>query len=243
MPKEPNSKTSEGKPAERKPAEPKPGEPKPGEIVSSDTAILDLLRSRKSISVSELGTLLGVTATAVRQRLNRLMAQGYVERVAVRTGRGRPSHQYTLTKEGLRKTGANFADLAVALWEEIRAISDPEIRRGLLERVSKRMAEMYAGRVTGETLEERMESLAALFAERQMPFEVAVEQGLPVLTALACPYPDLAEQDRAVCSMERMLFSEILGEQVKLSACRLDGESGCCSFESTSNLGSASGAS
>ncbi|HCP84927.1 MAG TPA: hypothetical protein DIT88_11045 [Planctomycetaceae bacterium] len=46
----------------------------------------------------------------------------------------------------------------------------------------------------------------------------------------ACPYPELAEQDPSVCSMERMLISEILGETVRLSQCRLDG--GCdCTFE------------
>jgi predicted ArsR family transcriptional regulator len=51
-----------------------------------------------------------------------------------------------------------------------------------------------------------------------------------VLTALACPYPELADQDRSVCAMERMLFAEVLGESVRLSKCRLDGDT-CCSFE------------
>jgi DeoR family transcriptional regulator, suf operon transcriptional repressor len=50
-----------------------------------------------------------------------------------------------------------------------------------------------------------------------------------VLTALACPYPDLAKQDRSVCTMEKLMLSEILGENVRLSECRLDGAS-CCTF-------------
>ncbi len=68
-----------------------------------------------------------------------------------------------------------------------------------------------------------MESLAALFRERQIPFEVDRSHELPLLRATACPYPDLAEQDRAVCSMERLMFSELLGTNVRLSNCRLDG--------------------
>jgi predicted ArsR family transcriptional regulator len=75
-----------------------------------------------------------------------------------------------------------------------------------------------------------------LFREREVPFEVDRSNPLlPVLTALACPYPDLAEQDRSVCSMERMMFSELLGENMRLSSCRLDGEK-CCSFEPSAAL-------
>ena len=40
---------------------------------------------------------------------------------------------------------------------------------------------------------------------------------LPVLSALACPYPELAKADRGVCTMEKLMLSEILGENVRLS--------------------------
>lgn len=212
----------------------------PDEMIASDVALLDILRNRGAMTVNELGELLDVTATAVRQRLTRLMAQGYVDRVAVRSGRGRPSHQYELTTKGRRQTGSNFADLAIALWQEIRAIRDVEVRRGLMQRISQRLAVLYRDRIEGESLEERMESLAELFSSRQMPFSVekTSEGELPVLKALACPYPDLADQDKTICSMERMLFSELLGEPVRLSNCRLDGGgSHCCSFESSRGEG------
>ena len=70
-----------------------------------------------------------------------------------------------------------------------------------------------------------MQSLVALMQGRDVPFEVVqpTEGQLPVLKALACPYPSLAEQDRSICSMEKMLFAEILGSKVRLQECRLDG--------------------
>lgn len=201
------------------------------DIIPSDIAILDLLRQSESLSIADLAAVMNVTATAVRQRLTRLMAQGYIDRATARAGRGRPSHQYRLTAKGRRKTGSNFADLAIALWQEVRAIQDLDVRRGLFQRLAKRLADVYADQIAGETIDEKMESLATLFGERKVPFTVTHGEGkLPVLTALACPYPDLAEQDRTICSMERILFSELLGEQVSLSQCRLDGES-CCTFE------------
>jgi predicted ArsR family transcriptional regulator len=135
-----------------------------------------------------------------------------------------------LTEKGRRRAGANFADLAIALWQEIREIKDPDVRRGLLQRISRRLATLYAGQIHGSSLQERMEALAAMFRERQIPFEVERKYDLPLLHATACPYPDLAEQDRTICSMERMMFSELLGENVRLSSCRLDGHN-CCTFE------------
>lgn len=199
------------------------------ELAPSDVAILDLLRKRESLTVADLAEILCVTATAVRQRLNRLMGQGFIERRAARGMRGRPSHHYVLTESGRRKTGSNFADLAVALWEEVRAIKDPEVRRGLLQRIAQRMATTYAGDLQGKSLSERMRAVAEVFHARGIPFEVDASGALPVLTALACPYPGLAETDRSVCAMERMTFSELLGSSVKLTQCRLDGD-GCCTF-------------
>lgn len=207
--------------------------------ISSDVGLLDLLRKHGPLSIAQLAVEMNVTATAVRQRLTRLLAAGDIERAAERAGRGRPLHRYALTEKGRRRAGANFTDLATALWHEIREIQDPEIRRGLLARISKRMATLYADQVRGSSLEEKMESLAAVFRERQIPFEVVREHELPILHANACPYPDLAEQDRSICSMERLMFSELLGENVRLSNCRLDGHN-CCTFEPTTLARSAS---
>jgi predicted ArsR family transcriptional regulator len=198
---------------------------------SSDIGILDLLRKSGPLGVAELAQATQVTATAVRQRLTRLMGQGLVDREIARASRGRPSHRYALTEKGRRQTGANFVDLALALWNEMRAIEDVEVRRGLLQRLAKTMAGMYRAQVTGVTTAERLQEISRLFAERNVPFEVDSSGALPVLTALTCPYPDLAEQDRGICAVEKMMISELAGAGLKLSSCRLDGDP-CCRFAS-----------
>ena len=118
----------------------------------SDSTLLDLLRRNASMSIGELAESLEVTATAVRQRLNRLMGQGLVQRSLVRAGRGRPSHAYELTGLGRRQAGSNFTDLAIVLWQELREVKDVEVRRGLLERLCRRLAERYAVQVRGDSV-------------------------------------------------------------------------------------------
>lgn len=205
------------------------------QIIASDVGILDLLRKLGPLSVLRLAELTRVTPTAVRQRLTRLMAQGMIERTVERASRGRPSHHYSITDKGRRQSGANFVDLALALWQEIREIKDVEVRRGLLHRLSARLASMYSPQIHGATVEERMRSVSELFGERNIPLAVEQSGQLPILTVEACPYPQLAEQDRGICSLEKMMFSELFGENVKLTECRLDGAT-CCRFEANQAL-------
>ena len=61
------------------------------DLVPSDMAILDLLRKCEWMTVADFRGSLGVTATAVRQRLTRLMAQGFVASRADRVQRTRAS--------------------------------------------------------------------------------------------------------------------------------------------------------
>jgi predicted ArsR family transcriptional regulator len=193
----------------------------------SDTDLLDLLRIAGPLRVSEMAEAMEVTATAVRQRLVRMLSRGFIQREAIRTGRGRPRHNYWLTDKGLRQTGSNFTDLAVALWQEVQAVSEPATRRDLLRRIARALASGYADQIRGETPTERMESLRDLLSQRRIPTSVEDSLGRPVLTTHACPYPSLAESDRGVCAMEQMMFSELLGADVTLTRCRLDGQSEC----------------
>jgi predicted ArsR family transcriptional regulator len=193
----------------------------------SDNALLDVMRRRGAVTIADLVGEMGVTATAVRQRLARLIEGGLIQRQTERQARGRPNHRYSLTEKGEEHSGTNFTDLAMVLWEEVKSVEDAAVRRGLLKRIADRFVTRYRGHVEGESLLERMSSLARLMGDRDVPFDVVTSGELPVLSALACPYPELAKQDRSVCTMEKLMLSEVLGANVRLSECRLDGAS-CC---------------
>ena len=206
------------------------------ETRTSDSRLVELLRLSGPQSVTQIAAATGVTATAVRQRLTRLTRQGLVERNAVRDGRGRPRHEYVLTAQARRQVGDNFADLAMALWGEIRAVKDPETRRGLLERIADSLASQYGERIHGGSAAERLQDVQAVLSERRVPAVVSTHEanesgtGGASLKVLDCPYPALAEQDRGICAVERMLFSRLAGQGLRLSQCRLDGDA-CCQFE------------
>lgn len=200
---------------------------------SSDKAVLELLHVATEMGIADLAAALGVTATAVRQRLDRLMKAGLVERSTIAKPRGRPAHAYRLTAAGRKSGGDNFRDLAVVLWREIRGVREPAVRQGLVARIGSAMAEMYRPEVQGATVPDRLESIVRLMRRRSIAcgVEGGTESrgGLPVLASYACPYPELAEEDRAICAAERIMLEELAGAPVALSECRLDGSS-CCRF-------------
>ncbi len=197
---------------------------------SSDRPLLDLIRRRGPLTVAEMGEALGVTATAIRNRLTRLVGSGMVERRTEAGSRGRPRHTYRASDEAHKRLGQNYADLAVALWGELmQAVEDRKLRRLLFGRVTDRLADQYRGQVRGDEWQGRMVQLGTILHDRGIEAEVTPGVGglLPVLRQHSCPYFALAEVDRAVCAMERKMFEKVLGHGLRLSQCRLDGHRSC----------------
>jgi len=205
------------------------------DVRSVDRELLEALRSGESLGINELTEKLQVTATAVRQRVERLLESGLVEREKVVVGRGRPTFNYRLTLLGHRKAGADHAELADAMWHEILLIEDDEVRQHLLNRIAKRLGQRYGEqamqRARGNTLESRMESLTQVLSGHRIPAGVYTEGNLPVIGFSACPHPDLGSEAerRAMCQLEEQMLSEALGSAVHLKSCRLDGDH-CCQF-------------
>ncbi len=208
------------------------------ELRSVDRKLLVVMRGGESLSIGELTDLLGVTATAIRQRIERLLEIGLIDREKVVAGRGRPTYQYRLTIAGHRSAGANSSDLADAMWREIQAIPDSEVRRRLLSCIAARLGRQYASEMQAdgveESLERRIERLSEMMSARHMTACMSHSGDLPVLDVGSCPYPTLTDTspDRAMCRLEEEMISEALGTPVHLSSCRLDGDS-CCQFSAS----------
>ncbi len=204
---------------------------------SSDRAILDLLLKHESMTVVQMASALEVTATAVRQRLNRLLAQKLIQRRQEGQGKGRPNHKYSLTTTGRRQAGEDLGEFAEALWEEVLSIEDRAIRQTVVRGIAKRLASKYMHRVKGTTIQEKIDSIAQVFSERRVPLSVVNNGGVPGLKILACPYPDFEDNESMICMMEQILISELLGRDVQLnSVTSIRDEAGrcCCTFEPTS---------
>ena len=196
---------------------------------NADADVLNLLADSGPLAISDIMQHSAVTRTAVHERLLRFMGEGLVDRELLRGGRGRPSYRYTLSGKARKLAGNNFADLTAVLWQEVLGIEDARRPQRAVRRIAGALKALYVDAVRGTTLKARMESLRELLQKRRVRSDVDAHDGVPTFTLRDCPYPDLADVDSTICQVETMLFSQLLGDEVVLSQCRLDGHA-CCQF-------------
>jgi predicted ArsR family transcriptional regulator len=199
----------------------------------SDQEFLSTLHRLEPATIQELCDAVGVTATAVRQRLLRLQSEGLIRREIFRQERGRPSHTYEVTEPGLRLLGDDHAEIAAVLWREIMRIEPPDVRQQVLEGVKEALVKRFGERQDDSSLVGRLQRLAESLTEHGFDVEVDLdntEHGLPILRERSCPYHELVEEDSSICDLEQSVFSELLGVPVELSSCRVDGHR-CCEFQ------------
>lgn len=199
------------------------------ELSQSDREFLAELNRLGPSSIQSLCDELGVTATAVRQRLNRLVAGGQVTRETIPVDRGRPKHHYKVTQSGQSSLGNNYSVLATVLWQQIQQIEDDELRVQLVNRLKSAFVERLGESVDAASPEERLNQLRKVLSDEGFPVELNPAD-LGRLRENHCPYVELASSDKSICELEQKIFSEILGAPVKLTQCCVDGDH-CCEFE------------
>lgn len=189
--------------------------------------VIDLLVRRGPHTMAQLVAELGVTTTAVRQQVNRLLANGWITRTQRSRGPGRPADVFAISEEARRRFGTNLGALSRLLIEEIVDAEGPARGRMLLRRVGRRMAESQRSAVGEGPPADRLQRLAELLTRDGMM--VAAEQSGDdlKLTVFTCPFGGLATEHPEVCDVEREAFSALLGGSVQLRRCVQSGHAHC----------------
>lgn len=189
--------------------------------------VLSVLQRLGQASIRDLEEALGVTATAVRQQITSLLADGYVQQETERAGRGRPRHVYSLTPRGRALFPHYYDEFTNSLLREILLSEGPEKVQQLLGRMSRRLAEQYERELAGLPPAERAARLTEMLNAKGILAEIRYEDDGMVFHEYTCPYYELARVHRGICDMEEEMLSHVVKQPVELVACTLDGHHGC----------------
>jgi len=154
--------------------------------------ILEHLQRHGRATVKELGQLLRLTPTGIRQHLTALERDGLVLAGEERGRVGRPTLVYTLTEKAESLFPKSYDELATALLEEIRASEGSERLYQLLHRVAQRMAESFWERVQGKSLAERVEETALILQEQGCLVDWEQRDSEFLLHEFTCPFSKVA---------------------------------------------------
>ena len=192
--------------------------------------ILEYLQRNASATIKDFEILLGVTTTAVRQHLNALQADGYLDRREERSGVGRPHYIYVATDAARELFACRCDVLALTMLQEMYGMVGQEQMGTLLKRVGVRLAERYAESVSAAELQKRVEEMAGALGRQGVLTDVSTtESNTIALKMYNCPYHDLAIAHREICEMDQLMMQQVLGADVSLDDCIMDGH-GSCSF-------------
>jgi DeoR family transcriptional regulator, suf operon transcriptional repressor len=189
--------------------------------------VLSILQRQGSVTIKELEVSLGVTATAVRQQIASLFADGYIQQEVERAGRGRPRHVYSLTPKGRSLFPHHYDEFTNSLLREILISEGPGKVQELLGRMGQRMAAQYEGQLAGLSSPERATKLTELLNAKGIMAELTFEPDGIVFHEYTCPYYELARENRAICDMEEDMIAYAIRQPVELVSCTLDGHHGC----------------
>jgi predicted ArsR family transcriptional regulator len=190
--------------------------------------VIEHLQRTGSATIKELEDLLGVTTTAVRQHLNTLQAEGYIERRVVHAGVGRPHHAYFTTPKVQELLACQCDDLALTLLQEVFYLEGEARTVELLDRVGTRLARKYAPSVRSSLLHDRVDELARALNGNGVLADAHLGDGEVIaLHTYNCPFHELAQEHREICEMDRSMLQKVLGSDVSLSKCMLEGHAGC----------------
>lgn len=191
--------------------------------------IINLLLRQGRMTIAQLVESTGVTTTAIRQQVDRLVSEGWLAKEGRRGGLGRPAHVLSVSNQTKRLFGQQSDDLVRMVIEETIAQIGSERARSILRSVGQRIAQVSHDQVGSGPMVERLRNLATVMEQRGMLVETSeTERGMS-LTVFTCPYPELAGRHREICDMEIEAVSELMGGPVELHQCIQDGHH-CCEF-------------
>lgn len=190
--------------------------------------ILEYLRRHGEATVRELGDLLGLTSTGIRQHLTVLDRDGLVAVRETRGRVGRPALVYSLTPEGNTLFPSRYDDLSNLLIEEIRAIAGSQGLQSVLMRVAARSAEPYEARLKNKDLGGRVKEATAIINERGCiaDCETGVH-GEYYINQFTCPFPNVARCHSGVCALEVDFVRRLSGGDARLVRSLLRGDKSC----------------
>lgn len=185
--------------------------------------ILEILRRRKRVTVEDLTRELGLAPATVRRHLDILMRDAHVDVQQVRRETGRPHYVFSLSEAGEDMFPKHYVRLINRLIEEILALSPEEIQgRGgpelvalVCQKMAERLAQAYGPRITGTTLDERVEQVVEALVDEGIVLEPRKTDEGYLLLGYGCPCRRVRDAHSQICSHHRWLLSRLLDAEVE----------------------------
>lgn len=195
-------------------------------LASTRGRILQRLRSGEQ-TVNDLAAELQLTDNAVRAHLTSLERDGLIQQTGVRQGFRKPHATYGITAQSEQifpKAYGPYLDLVLTVFE--KKLTPREVRAGMRE-VGRRVAKIYAAKVSGKSREKRIEAALEILHELGGSASFEVRDGKHLIRGHGCPLAAATTGRPEACLIAESLLTDVIGVPVK-QCCIHNGAPSCC---------------
>jgi predicted ArsR family transcriptional regulator len=176
--------------------------------------IVSLLQ-RSALTVDDIASRLGLTASAVRAHITAMERDGVVRAAGRRPGTTRPSRVFELTPEVEQLLSRAYIPLLTHLVDVFANGLPPRQMETLLREAGRTLAaDLSASRPSG-SLKTRVTAVSDLLNERLGAITHVEENGSYVIRGEGCPLSALTGKHPAVCRAMESLVKEFVGVPVR----------------------------
>jgi predicted ArsR family transcriptional regulator len=194
---------------------------------STREQILRTIKAHNQATVAGLAETLHISAVSVRHHLATLQAEGLVRSSEVRHGVGRPHLAYSLTEAAQERFPARYMRLSGRLMDELKASLPPQALEEMFTRMAEGMVAEYAERLSGKSLDEKMNLLMELLGTEGFMARWNKTGETISLTEYSCPYLAIGHRHPEVCAIDQTVIQQVLNADVQKTTCVLNGADRC----------------
>jgi predicted ArsR family transcriptional regulator len=192
--------------------------------------ILRFVKLRGRAQVREVAKHMRITHEGARKTLVQMEQNGWVARQpdTEAGGLGRPKDFYSVTAAGDRLFPKAYDKLSLAILGALQEEAGKGAAK-ILAALAKAQAEIWAPRLEGMSVREKVEALRELYLEADPFASVEAKDGDLILIERNCPFLNVAMEHPALCSLSVSTLEMLLGVSVVREE-RFQAGHGRCAF-------------
>ncbi len=191
--------------------------------------IIHLLKLKGPLSPNEIAQKLEISKTCAYSHISSLEEKDFLEKRLFKTKVGRPGYKFILTERGINSFNDDGCFVGDLLHFMVKTDNKSIISEFLKNKYANDLVK-YETTIAPGSVTERAEQLATLRADdgymatlvKKSENEIHIEQA-------NCPIYKMAKIDHTACELEKTMFGELLGKEVRIGQ-KQTGGFGVCRF-------------
>lgn len=201
-------------------------------LSGSKKELLDLIKHKGQVTIDESVEETDLAKTTLREHFTQLERDGYIERSYERSGRGRPSLQFKLSKQG----NSLYPSYEPQMMRELVRFLQSEGKEEALEMFFKKFwdqrykkLELMLETENVQSEEEKIRVVTKMLEEEGfMPeYEMNGEAGDLTMKECNCPFREVVKVTKLPCTLEEEFYRKVFEKNVERTTYIAEGDFAC----------------